>query len=107
MKLGQTIKFKDGFEVKSPISNKIFNIKEGDEAIVTKNGYKMLSGEARYKKINFRENDVVDGINYSKIASLIYKRLNNEYEIEEFLNDCDIEPCRVIDSIMDILEDII
>lgn len=102
MKLGQEIRFKEGFEVTSEITGNKLMVMKNDSAIVTKRGLKVINGEARGKILDFNK-DEIKGVDYKNIAKLIYQRLNNEYDISEFLMDYEISKEEILDSIIDVL----
>ena len=98
-RLGQEVKFKNGFEIETTISKAKLQVKEGDRAIVTRSGFKIVTGEAKGKILNFIEEEV-KGHDYSNIARMIYNRLNAVYGLEMYLDE-------FLEEIEDVLMDIL
>ena len=108
MKLGQKVEFKNEFEIETLILQDKLKVKKGDNAIVTKSGFKVLNGEAKGKIISFNEHDEEPSeIDYENISKLIYQKLDREYDISEFLIDCGIMKDDFIESIEEVLIDIL
>lgn len=108
MKLGQKVEFKNEFTIETLVLKDKLTVKKGDCAIVTKNGFKMLSGDARGKIMSFNEHDEEPReIDYENIAKLIYQKLNNEYDISEFITDYDVDKKYFIETIEEVIMDIL
>lgn len=107
MKLGEKVIFENGFEIEGVISQNKLTVKKGDTALVTRYGYKILRGEGRGKIISFMEDEKPNGIDCEGVADMIYERLNREYNVSEFLMDYDIDEEDFIDSIFDVISDIL
>lgn len=106
MKIGQEIKFKNDFKIETLLTNTKLQVKEGDNALVTKNGLKILTGEARGKITNFQESEQIKGYDHENISKMILQRLNNVFGLEEFAQDEDVDFSEMIDEIEDVLRDI-
>lgn len=106
-RLGQEVKFKHCFEIEATISKTKLQVKEGDRAIVTRSGFKIVTGEAKGKILNFVDGEEVKGHDYSNIARMIYRRLNAVYGLEMYLDDEGIEMDEFLEEIEDVLMDIL
>ena len=104
-KLGQEIKFEDDIKVKSILSEDKLHIKKGDKAIVIKNGFKIINGEARGKTINFDRNEQIKGCDYKNISKLIYRRLDAMYGVGIYLDNEEIEIDDFLEEVIDVLID--
>lgn len=107
MKIGQEVEFAKDFKIEAPITKTKLQVKEGDKALVTSMGFRILTGEARGKINLFNDGDKVNGYDYENIAKTIYKRLNNMYSLENFLDDEEIKYEDFIEEIEDVLSDIL
>lgn len=107
MKIGQEIKFKENFEIEAIISKTKLEIKEGDRALITKSGFKVLTGEARGKRLDFNKDEKAEGYDYSNISKLIFNRLDAVFELERYLDDEEIGYEEFIEEIEDVLMDIL
>lgn len=106
-RLGQEIKFKHCFEIQAIVSKSKLQVKEGDRAIVTRTGFKIVTGEAKGKILNFVDGEEVKGHDYPNIARIIYRRLNAVYGLEMYLDDEEIEMDGFLEEIEDVLMDIL
>lgn len=109
MKIGQEIKITESRQLETLGGGKIVNVKEGDKALVIKNGIKYLTGEAR-GKIVFDNEERVISYDVDNIAKRIAKNLIYDlghYEFEEYLEDNDLTLQNVINSILEELEEFI
>ena len=106
-RLGQEVKFKHCFEIEATISKTKLQVKEGDRAIATRSGFKIVTGEAKGKILNFVDGEEVKGHDYSNIARMIYRRLNAVYGLEMYLDDEEIEMDEFLEEIEDVLMDIL
>lgn len=106
-RLGQEIKFKHCFEIQATVSKSKLQVKEGDRAIVTRSGFKIVTGEAKGKILNFVDGEEVKGTDYTNIARMIYSRLNAVYRLEMYLDDEEIEMDGFLEEIEDVLMDIL
>lgn len=107
MKIGQEVKFKNDFMIETIINKVGLQVKEGDKALVTKNGLKILNGEARGKITSFQEGEQIKGYDYSNIAKIIFRRLNGVFAIENYLDDEEISVEEFLEEIEDVLIDIL
>lgn len=106
-RLGQEVKFKNNFEIEAALSKSKLHVKEGDRAIVTRSGFKIVTGEAKGKILNFVDGEEVKGHDYPSISRLIYQRLNNAFLIEPILEDDGYEVKDILEEIEDVLTDIL
>lgn len=106
-RLGQEVKFTKGFEIEAILSKTKLQVKEGDKAIVTRSGLKIINGEARGKILNFVDGEEVKGHDYTNISKIIYERLNNAFLIEPILEDDGYEVKDILEEIEDVLMDIL
>ena len=106
-KLGEMIEFNNIFSIEAIMSKAKLNIKEGDRAIVTRTGFRVLTGEARGKIISFHKDEQAKGYDYSNIAKLIFNRINGVFGLEMYLEDEGIEYEEFIEEIEDVLMDIL
>lgn len=83
-KLGQIIEFKECFPIEALISKTNLNVKEGDRAIVTRTGFRVLTGEARGKRISFHKDEQIKGCDYSNISKLIFNRINGVFGLDMY-----------------------
>lgn len=107
MKIGEKIKFKEDFEIKTIVSEKKLQVKKGDKCIVTKDGLKVLNGEARGKILNFHKSDKVEGYDYENIADMIFNRLNAMFGLDMYLDEEELERHDFVEEIADVLMDIL
>jgi len=106
-RLGQGVKFTKGFEIESELSKYKLQVKEGDKAIITRTGFKIINGEARGKILVFNQDEQVKGIDYESISRIIYRRLNSTFSLEMYLDDEEIDKNEFVEEIEDILSDIL
>ncbi|EPY2295890.1 hypothetical protein ACXATC_003560 [Clostridium sporogenes] len=105
-KIGEMIRIKEDFEIKTAIRENTIQVKEGDTGFMDSKGMiHYLTGEAR-NKIQKIDDIEVKGYDYESIAKLIFKRLNIEYNICEMLENEGIEGHEFRDTIEDVLTDI-
>ena len=102
-KLGQIIEFKEYFPIEAMISKTKLNVKEGDRAIVTRTGFRILTGEARGKLIYFHKDEEAKGCDYSNISKLIFNRINGVFGLGMLLEDEEIEQKEFLEEIEDVL----
>lgn len=106
MKIGQEVEFKTDFKIKTALTGKVLEVKQGDKAIATRTGFKILTGEGKGKITNYQEGQQIKGYDYRNISNLIFDRLNCVYGLEEFMDCEDIKESEMIDEIEDVLMDI-
>lgn len=107
MKIGQEIKITESRQLESIGGGQIFNVKEGDKALITKSGIKYLTGEAR-GKIVFGNEEKVNSYDVENIAQRIAKNLVytlGNYQFKEYLEDIDLTLKDVTNSILEELEE--
>lgn len=102
MKIGQEVKFKNDFKIKEMISGKVLHVKEGDKAIATKNGLKILTGEARGKITEYID-EQPKGFDYMNISKMIFDRLDVVFGLELFLDDEAIDSKEFIEEIENVI----
>lgn len=102
-RLGEIIEFKEYFPIAVIISKTKLNVKEGDRAIVTRTGFRILTGEARGKLIYFHKDEEVKGCDYSNISKLIFNRINGVFGLDTYLEDESIDYAEFIEEIEDVL----
>lgn len=102
-KLGQIIEFKNIFSIEATLSKTKLNIEEGDRAIVTRTGFRVLTGEARGKIIAFAKDEQTKGCDYSNISKLIFNRINGVFGLDMYLEDEGIDYLEFIEEIEDVL----
>lgn len=110
MKIGQEIIIKEPTQIKSFMGEQVFNIKEGDRALVTKSGLKFLSGEAKRKTLLNEEASKATGYDRNNIAEIIVKAIMSEigrYEFEEMLEEREMRVDDIIDTVAYKLSDFI
>lgn len=107
MKIGQEVEFKKDFKIETLITGTKLQVREGDRALVTGQGFKILTGEAKGKINAFNVGDKTEGYDYENISKIIMKRLNLEFGLENFLEDEEINNAEIIDEIEDVLVDIL
>jgi hypothetical protein len=107
-KIGEIIIITDGFEIKGAIDNKdTIQVKSGDTGFIDSNGLiHYLTGKAR-GKIQKIEDIEIKGYDYESISKIIYKRLNAEYSLGEMLENEDIDKIDFVETIEDMLSDIL
>lgn len=109
MKIGEEIIITEPKQLQTIGGNEIYNIKEGDKALVTKEGIKYLTGEA-VGKIVFNNEEKEKRYDTKNIAKRIAKNLAyslGNCEFEDFLEDMELTLDDVISSILEELEEFI
>lgn len=106
-KIGQILTIEEDFKIITGICGNEIIVKKGDTGYVdSKGAIHYLTGAAR-GKIQVGKDIKIKGYDYESIATLIYKRLHCEYELGDMFGDYDIEKKEFIDSIEDILNEIL
>lgn len=106
-KIGEIITIKEDFEIKTAIGENTIQVKKGDTGFVDSRGMiHYLTGGAR-NKIQKIEGVEVKGYDYESISKLILKRLNEEYNICEMLENEGIGGHDFRDTVEDVLSDIL
>lgn len=105
LKLGQIITIDKDHDIESIITNTKIQVKAGDKAVVTKQGIKYLTGQAK-GMVNLSDIDT-GGIDFDSIAKLVYRRLSLNHDLDTFIDDYDIDKDYLLDDIADVLMDIL
>ena len=106
-KIGQEIVITQDFEIEGFSGNKIL-VKKDDKGYVDSMGnFHYQTGAARGKIQAIKEDVDVKGYDCENIAKIIYKRLQSQFEIKEFLEGYDITIEDFTNEIEDILSDIL
>lgn len=107
MKIGQEIVVKEDFKINTIVSDKVITVKEGDKGFLNSKGFfNITTGKGRGKIV--KVNDIeVKGYDHRNISEIIFKRLNNVYGLENFLEDEEIDYSEMIDEIEDVLMNIL
>lgn len=104
--IGQEIIINEDFNITSVISNDVAQIKTGDKGFVDSNGFvHYTTGKARGKIQKLGDTEL-KGYDTENIAKIIFRRLKNEFGLDEFLDGYDIEEKDFINEIEDVLSDI-
>ena len=109
MKIGQEIKITEPRKLETICGGQIINVKEGDKALITKQGIKYLTGEAR-GKIVFSNEERVASYDVENIAKRIAENLVydlGQYEFKDYIEEMDLTLKDVINSILEELEEFI
>lgn len=106
-KLGQEVKFNSDLEIEATISKTKLKVKKGDRALITRSGFKVLTGEARGKTLWFNDYEEAKGYDYSNISKLIFNRVNREFGLKMLFEDEGIDIENFIEEIEDLLIDIL
>lgn len=105
--IGQVIGFEEDFEIKSCLSNSKVFVKKGDKAVITKRGYRILSGDGEGKILPFDDDVNIAGYSTSSMAKFIYEKLRYEHPFDDILEDYDIDSKEIICNIEDTLYDLL
>lgn len=107
MRIGQEIIVKEDFKINTIVSDKVKTVKKGDKGYLDSKGFMHITtGNGRGKIVNV-EGIEVKGYDYENIASMIFGRLSNYFNLDEMLENEDIESERFKDEIEDVLMDIL
>jgi hypothetical protein len=105
-KIGQEIEFIEDFEIEKVISKEKVQVKKGDTAVITSNGTAIhTKGKAR-GMIQCLSGVELEGYDHENIAKMIFKRLDNEFNLTEYLRD-DYYIETIVDEIEDVLCEIL
>jgi len=105
--IGEGIVIKKDFEIETAFNDNKLQVKIGDKGYVDGNGFiHYTTGEARGKMQKISD-VVLEGYDCENIATLVFQRLNNHFNIKEFLDDYEIDKKYFIDEIECALSDIL
>lgn len=105
-RIGQEIEFIEDFEIEKVISKEKVQVKKGDTAVITSNGTAIhTKGQAR-GVIQCLSGVNIEGYDHENIAKMIFKRLDREFNLTEYLGD-DYYIETIVDEIEDVLTDIL
>lgn len=107
MKIGQEVLAKEDFKINTIVSDKVITVKEGDKGFLDSKGLMhVTTGKGRGKMVKI--NDIkVKGYDHENIASMIFGRLSNYFNLDEILENEDIDSERFKEEIEDLLSDIL
>jgi len=106
-KIGEEIGFSQDFEIESVISATKAIVKAGDKGYIdSRCNVHYTTGQAR-GKIQHLDNAEMKGYDYTNIAKMLFKKLKNEFMLEEHLEGYDFSEKDFIEEIEDILNDIL
>jgi len=106
-KIGEEIGFSQDFEIEGALSGNKATVKVGDKGYVdSRCNVHYTTGQAR-GKIQHLDSAEMKGYDYSNIVKMIFKRLKNEFMLDEHLEGYDINEKDFIDELEDILSDIL
>jgi len=107
-KIGEEIRFSEGFEINGALSGNTLTVKEGDRGYLDSRGnVHYTTGQARGKIQSMKNEIEVKGYDYENIAKMIFKRLKNQFNLIEFLDDYDISERDFTEEIEEVLSDIL
>ncbi len=97
-KIGQEIIIDENHTIQSRLTNKITWIREGDKGFIDSNGnIHYTTGDARGKIAPYTRKENLQGYDIQNVAKIIYKRLDAEFNISDFVDVYDIEKQDVLD----------
>lgn len=105
-KVGQEIIVQEDFEIETSLSKNKITVKAGDKGFVDNKGFIHYTTGVARGKMHFNKELILIGHDYENIARIIFKRLDNEFELSDFLEAFDIDKKDFIDEIEDVLTDI-
>ena len=107
-KIGEEIGFSEEFELESAFGGNKVTVKEGDRGYFDSKGMiHYTTGQARGKIHSLGKEIEVKGYDHESIAKIIVKRIKNQFELMEFLEDYDVSEKDFIEEIEDVLNDIL
>ena len=107
-KIGEEIGFSKEFVIESALGGNKLTVKEGDRGFLDSRGHiHYTTGQARGKIHSLGKEIEVKGYDYESIAKMIFKRLKNQFMLEEHLEEYKISEKDFIAEIEDILSDIL
>lgn len=106
-KIGEGISFSKDFEIELPISGNKLQVKPGDKGYIdSRSNVHYTSGQAR-GKIQHLSEIKVNGYDYENIARMIFKRVKNQFGLDEFLEGYEISEKDFTEEIEELLSDIL
>ena len=106
-KIGQQITIADDFVIELAFGGDKLQVKQDDKGFVDTRGMiHYTTGQARGKIQKFEDIEVKE-YDHENIAKMVFKRLDNQYRISDFLEDWDIGMNDFVNEIEDILSDIL
>lgn len=107
MKIGQEVLVKEDFKINTIVSDKVITVKEGDKGFLDSKGLMhVTTGKGRGKIVKI-DDIKVKGYDHENIASMIFGRLSNYFNLDEILENEDIDSERFKEEIEDLLSDIL
>lgn len=107
MEIGQEIIVKEDFKINTTVSDKVKTVKKGDKGYLDSKGFLHLVNGAGKGKIVNVEGIEVKGYDHENIASMIFGRLSNYFNLDEMLENEGIDSERFKEEIEDVLSDIL
>ena len=105
--IGQEIIIDEDYTIQSVLTGKLIQVRKGDKGFLDANGnIHIRTGDARGKIVPFIEKERVSGYDIQNIAEMIYKRLDGEFEIGDYMDDCGVEKEDIVNTLEDLLMDI-
>lgn len=106
-KIGEEIGFSQDFEIEAVFSGNKVTVKEGDRGVIDSRGnVHYTTGQAR-GKIQHLDNAEMKGYDHHNIAEMLFKRLKNQFMLEEHLEGYDLSEKDFIEELEDVLSDIL
>lgn len=106
LKIGQEIEITKDFVLESCLGTKVLEVKKGDKGYIDGNGcIHYTTGKAR--GMIQKAKAEIKGFDYENISKIIFNRLNNSYNLDEFLDDYDIDKYELTEEIENVLVEIL
>lgn len=106
LKIGQEIEMTEDFVIESCLGTKVLEVKKGDKGYIDGNGCIHYTTGKAIGMIQKAAAEI-KGFDYENISKIIFNRLNNSYNFEEFLDDYDIDRHELIEEIENALVEIL
>lgn len=107
MKIGQEIMVKEDFKINTMVSDKVKTVKKGDKGFMDSRGFLHLTTGNGIGKIVKIDDIEVKGYDHRNIASIIFRKLIDVYDLDEFIYYEGFEEAEIIDDIADVLMEIL
>ena len=105
--IGEEITILKDYKIELAFSGDKLQVKEGDKGFIdSKGSIHYITGKAR-GKIHRLGNIEVDGYDCENIAKMLFRRIKNEFNLGEYFEDYEISEREVIESLEDVLSDIL